>query len=1091
MALQKVKGNLERMFDKNLTDLVRGIRNNRESEGKYIAQCLEEIKLELRQYNPSVKANAVAKLTYLQMLGYDISWAGFNIIEVMSSTKFTEKRIGYLAASQSFHQDTEVLMLATNMIRKDLSSTSQYEAGLTLSSLSCFLSPDLARDLANDIMSLLTSTKPYLRKKGVLLLYKVFLRYPEALRPAFPRLKEKLEDPDPGVQSAAVNVICELARKNPKNYLSLAPTFFKLMTSSTNNWMLIKIIKLFGALTPLEPRLGKKLIEPLTNLIHSTSAMSLLYECINTVIAVLISISTGMPNHAASIQLCVQKLRILIEDSDQNLKYLGLLAMSKILKTSPKSVSSHKDLVMTCLDDADDSIRLRALDLLSGMVSKKNLMEIVKKLMSHMSKAEGTTYRDELLTKILEICNQNDYQYISNFEWYVSVLVELSQMEGGTHGGKLAHQMMDVSIRVESIRPFAVEQMSLLIENSSVLLRSGRHTSAAEVLYAACWLVGEFSTLLSNPRQALISMIQGLDPHLAPHIQATYVHNILKLYTRLEETDTEIDSMILVKLEDLVSSPNLEVQERASTALQVVKSISNPDLGQDNLRQDFQVLYAGELNPVGPKAQKKVPVPEGLDLDAWINPPPEESESEDENNEEMNGGLGQVFVKDEQADKSKQYKPEPTSQELEASRVARLAVQSSNPNYLKAPTRSPMHEVECDGREEIPVQAIDLDVPLHIPGLASVDSYLNLESKTDKKKKKKKKSKKAVSSSEDDEPNIAVSKHLEMPEGASVSDLDDDQFDPLDPHSALAQISLEDLEPTRDKSKKDKKKGYSDLVEIQNNGGFELLNSSGETPLVEHKTFKKKHKTEKKKSKKKEKEQEREQDLLGLDEDEKEQEIEQPGTGLVKLSQVLCSDENLQVSYSPSECKVTNGACSVPLTITNLGDDKCKELNLTLNDEYSLTKSLKPGEEKTKTVVVPVEGEMILSIPAILDYRLKKERKLEFSLTLPATAWLTGAASDTEQMAELLMSGQLAFMLSASIHGEYSIKSVLPRLVGLGLYQVDVQQGTTASMYGISCTGTQLAFLVKLNPGILVVEGRSSNKELLAAILEQISAALV
>lgn len=31
--------------------------------------------------------------------------------------------------------------------------------------------------------------------------------------------------------------------------------------------------------------------------------MSLLYECINTVIAVLISISTGMPSHGASIQV--------------------------------------------------------------------------------------------------------------------------------------------------------------------------------------------------------------------------------------------------------------------------------------------------------------------------------------------------------------------------------------------------------------------------------------------------------------------------------------------------------------------------------------------------------------------------------------------------------------------------------------------------------------------------------------------------------------------------------------------------------------------------------------------------------------------
>lgn len=106
----------------------------------------------------------------------------------------------------------------------------------------------------------MTSTKPYIRKRAVLLLYKVFLNNPDALKPAFPRLKEKLEDPDSGrsecvlratitsvcvgVQAAAVNVICELARRNPKNYLALAPIFFRLMTTSTNNWVLIKIIKL-------------------------------------------------------------------------------------------------------------------------------------------------------------------------------------------------------------------------------------------------------------------------------------------------------------------------------------------------------------------------------------------------------------------------------------------------------------------------------------------------------------------------------------------------------------------------------------------------------------------------------------------------------------------------------------------------------------------------------------------------------------------------------------------------------------------------------------------------------------------------------
>ncbi|XP_023397015.1 AP-3 complex subunit delta-1-like [Loxodonta africana] len=91
MALKMVKGSIDRMFDKNLQDLVRGIRNHKEDEAKYVSQCIDEIQQELKQDNISVKANAICKLTYLQMLGYDISWAAFNIIEVKSTSKFMFK----------------------------------------------------------------------------------------------------------------------------------------------------------------------------------------------------------------------------------------------------------------------------------------------------------------------------------------------------------------------------------------------------------------------------------------------------------------------------------------------------------------------------------------------------------------------------------------------------------------------------------------------------------------------------------------------------------------------------------------------------------------------------------------------------------------------------------------------------------------------------------------------------------------------------------------------------------------------------------------------------------------------------------------
>lgn len=65
-----------------------------------------------------LKATALLKLIYLEMFGHDMSWASFNVLEVMSSPKYIQKRVGYLGAVQSFRPDTEVLMLATNLLKK-------------------------------------------------------------------------------------------------------------------------------------------------------------------------------------------------------------------------------------------------------------------------------------------------------------------------------------------------------------------------------------------------------------------------------------------------------------------------------------------------------------------------------------------------------------------------------------------------------------------------------------------------------------------------------------------------------------------------------------------------------------------------------------------------------------------------------------------------------------------------------------------------------------------------------------------------------------------------------------------------------------
>ena len=47
-----------------------------------------------------------------------MSWASFHVLEVMASPKYHQKRVGYLGAVQTFRPDTEVLMLATNLLKK-------------------------------------------------------------------------------------------------------------------------------------------------------------------------------------------------------------------------------------------------------------------------------------------------------------------------------------------------------------------------------------------------------------------------------------------------------------------------------------------------------------------------------------------------------------------------------------------------------------------------------------------------------------------------------------------------------------------------------------------------------------------------------------------------------------------------------------------------------------------------------------------------------------------------------------------------------------------------------------------------------------
>ncbi|EER26007.1 hypothetical protein CPC735_044510 [Coccidioides posadasii C735 delta SOWgp] len=657
-----------------------------------------------RRLSHRIWATALLKLIYLEMFGYDMSWAAFHVLEVMSSQNYLQKRVGYLGAVQSFRPDTEVLMLTTNLLKKDMVSPLVPTMSLPLSTLPHIISPSLALSLLSDLLPRLSHSHPSVRKKSVVNLYRLSLVYPEALRLAWPKMKERLMDEheDSSVTAAVINVVCELGWRRPRDFLPLAPRLFGLLVDGGNNWMAIKIVKLFASLTPLEPRLVRKLLRPLTTIIQTTSAMSLLCECINGVIqGGILEGSEGVREGEVIAHLCVEKLRaMLVLGEDPNLKYVALLAFNRIALSHPMLVSQQQDVLMDCLDDNDVSIRLQALQLVSRMVTNENLQLVVDRLITQLrtsplldttvakltlevkpsadiegedpeepleitnKKQDGVLalpadYRVEVLKRILEVCSQNTYSAIVDFEWYVDVLVQLMKLipplneprnkramkpteflgEKEDLASQIGFELRNVAVRVRTARPKATRaaESLVLVENRAALFPI-TPASGVAILEATAWVAGEFSEYLFTPEQVLSSLIHPSNLALPSRVLSSYLQTIPKIFVRITShhvwsaaKQSEISTLlanVIIFLDKLSSHPDLDVQERALEFLELfhitAEAISTADPGGDEgpllLYSAIPRLFSGlDLNPVAADAQRKVPVPNTLDLESVLD----------------------------------------------------------------------------------------------------------------------------------------------------------------------------------------------------------------------------------------------------------------------------------------------------------------------------------------------------------------------------------------------------------------------------------------------------------------------------------------
>lgn len=509
---------MDTLFQRTLDDLIKGLRLQLIGESAFISKAMDEIRREIKSTDPQTKSTALQKLSYLSSLhGIDMNWAAFHVVEVMSSSRFAQKKIGYLAASQSFHEATPVLLLITNQLRKDLTSTNEFEVSLALDCLSRFATVDLARDLTPEIFTLLSSSKVFVRKKAIGVVLRVFGKYPDAVRVCFKRLVENLENSDPRILSAVVGVFCELASQDPRSYLPLAPEFYRILADSKNNWVLIKVLKIFKNLAPLEPRLARKIVEPITEHMRRTGAKSLMFECIRTVV-------TSLSDFESAVRLAVERTREFLVDDDPNLKYLGLHALSILVPKHSWAVLENKEVVIKSLSDVDPNVKLESLRLVMAMVSDNNVAEICRVLVNLALKSDPE-FCNEILGSILATCGENVYEIIIDFDWYVSLLGEMSRIPHCRKGEEIENQLIDIGMRVKDARPTLVMVGRDLLIDPALLGNHFMH----RILSAAAWVTGEYVQFSVKPFELLEALLQPRSNLLPPSVRAVYVQSAFKV----------------------------------------------------------------------------------------------------------------------------------------------------------------------------------------------------------------------------------------------------------------------------------------------------------------------------------------------------------------------------------------------------------------------------------------------------------------------------------------------------------------------------------------------------------------------------------
>lgn len=510
----------------------------------------------------------VTKLIFLDILGQNVSWGQLEAINLMTHERFSYKRIGYIGAHVLLDETTDLTVLVTQTLLKDLQSTDPHIQALALTFIANCASNEVARAVAAPVQRLLDSTNPQILKRAGMALIKVVQTNPDLVENFRNSVQKLLNNSSHGVINAGINMVVEMIGIHPKlakTWHQFSAPFTRILKTLNRSkgskefnysgfadpFMQVKTLKALEMLKQGSDELDGLLQSIISSTIARRSAgRAVLYQAVETVVAV---------SSSASLRgLAFNQVGRLLSMKDPNVLYSALSVFARVLyadirTTGKRSVDSialqrYKGPIVRCLEHRDPSIRRRALDVISALIDETNAETLVPEILGFVKLADSE-FRMELITKVYTA----SVKFSPSDTWLFDIVHEMFVTSGNYVSQEIFTGFCERIAESVELQRHAVVKLGQTIE---------QFADNQPLVQFSAYLLGEYG---GNETAPVFQRILTL-PQTEETTKLYIIMALAKMAVKSGEKEETLQA-----LSELAKSQSLEVQQRAGEMITLIQ----------------------------------------------------------------------------------------------------------------------------------------------------------------------------------------------------------------------------------------------------------------------------------------------------------------------------------------------------------------------------------------------------------------------------------------------------------------------------------------------------------------------------------------